>query len=182
MEPTTIVTFLAIKGLLVVKTGTTMFISFMSTRKIKNLEKLATAQAAAIIKMQNALKTKNMNDSIAQNAEIIYQDLLSSIHPIVVAIGISKRENEQHPLWQTLGGMMDEYANNPYVLENLRKSIKTDPDVARAADLFIERSEKLLRHLDANDPDGILTGVFADGLLGQSMSLLSQAKQLAHAE
>jgi len=179
MEPTTIITFLVIKGVLVIKAGTTLFFSWTSKKQIKSLEKLVNAQASAIVRMQNSIKAKSSNDTIAQNAEIIYQDLLSSIHPVITALEIRPRENEQHALWRTLGGMMDEYAKNPYVLENLRKLIKTDTDVLKSADLFIERSEKLLRHLAANDSDGALTSVFADGLLGQSMSFLSQAKRLA---
>ncbi|MCL1785975.1 MAG: hypothetical protein FWG39_02385 [Alphaproteobacteria bacterium] len=156
-----------------------LYLSWTGVRKTKNMEKLLARQTGLLAKMQENFRGRNSIDAIAQNAEIIYQDLLQHISPVARAAGTSLRESEQHQLWRTLGGIIDEYSKNPYVLETLRKLIKLDSDIARGADAFLARSEKLLRHLAASDPDGLLASTFADGLLGQTMTLLSQAKQLA---
>jgi len=156
-----------------------VYLSLANAQRIRKLEQLLARQTGLLSKMQENFQRRNSIDAIAQNAEIIYQDLLQHIMPIVKAAEIVPRESEQHSLWRTLGGLIDEYSRNPYVLENLRRLIKLDGDIARGADAFLGRSEKLLRHLAASDPDGLLAATFAEGLMGQTMTLLSQAKQLA---
>jgi len=170
----------AILSSIVIITITSAFLTYLNLSRIRMMKQLLARQSALLTKMQTAIKTKNATDSISENAEIVYQDLLSHISPIIRAAEIRIRDNEQHSLWRALGGLVDEYSRNPYVLENLRRLIKLDSDISRSTDAFLMRSEKLLRHLAANDPDGMLASVFADGLLGQTMSLLSQAKQLAN--
>ncbi|MCL1902159.1 MAG: hypothetical protein FWG18_00850 [Alphaproteobacteria bacterium] len=157
-----------------------MFSIHASLRRTKTLEVSVAKIAGAILKMQSMLKARAASDMVAQNAEIIYQDLLQHLTPIMRASEISMRDTSEHELWRALGGILDEYNKNPFVLEQLRRLIKLDSSIARATDAFLNRAEHLLRHLAAADPDGILASSFADGLLGQSMTLLSQAKQLAN--
>jgi hypothetical protein len=156
-----------------------LLISAGNMRRIKTLEQMTVRLSGMTAKMHGILKARATSDAIAQNAEIIYQDLLQHITPIASALKVSSRDSNEHELWRALGGMLDEYNSNPFVLEQLRRLIKLDSAVARAVDAFLARSEHLLRHLAAVDPDGLLASTFADGLLGQSMTLLSQAKQLA---
>ena len=154
-------------------------ISLQLSRRVKAMEQLLARQSTVLIKTQEAYRARATAEAIAQSADIIYQDLLQHILPIIRAAEVAPRDTTEHPLWQSLGGLVDEYAKNPYVLENLRKSIKLDPDVSRSADAFLSRAEKLLRHLAEKDPDGLLISAFAEGLLGQTITMLSQAKQLA---
>ncbi|MDR1207658.1 MAG: hypothetical protein LBK26_04575 [Rickettsiales bacterium] len=156
-----------------------ILISARNMRRIKTLEQMLARLSGAMAKMQGALKSRATSDAIVQNAEIIYQDLLQHIMPVMRAAGVSSRDSNEHELWRALGGILDEYNGNPFVLEQLRRLIKLDSAVSRAVDAFLSRAEHLLRHLAAADPDGLLASTFADGLLGQSMTLLSQAKQLA---
>jgi len=155
-----------------------IYIKNMRARTTR-IEQMMGHQATILSKMQAANRARNATDAIAQNAEIIYQDLLQHITPVAKALEAPLRDTTEHELWRTLGGIADEYAKNPYVLEQLRRLIKLDPQVSRGVDSFLTRAEHLLRHLAAADPDGLLAGTFADGLLGQMMTLLSQAKQLA---
>ncbi|MCL2758078.1 MAG: hypothetical protein FWE64_02020 [Alphaproteobacteria bacterium] len=159
--------------------GAALFVGMTARGKITTLEKVVSRQTALLTKMQENFRARNASDACVQNAEIIYQDLLQHIAPIAKAVEIPPRESEQHPLWRTLGGLVDEYSRNPYVLESLRRLIKLDSDIARGTDTFLLRSERLLHHLATSDPDGLLAATFADGLLGQAMTLLSQARQLA---
>jgi hypothetical protein len=138
-------------------------------------------QSALLIKIHAALKSKSATNAVAENAEIVYQDLLQHITPLLAAGAVQPRESSEHALWRALGGLMDEYARNPFVLENLRRLIKLDSNMARAANLYISRANALLQSLDAAEPNGVLSSAFADGLLGQAMTLLAQAKQLAQA-
>jgi len=147
--------------------------------KIKLVVRAISAQNAAISKMRDALRDRAATGAIAENAEIIYQDLVQNISPVMAELDIKPRDTSEHLLWRTLGGLIDEYGKNPFVLEQLRRSIKLNSAVARNADLFLAHADKLLRHLSAADTDGLLTATFTDGLLGQSVTLLTQAKQLA---
>ena len=89
------------------------------------------------------------------------------------------RSTPEHPLWRALGGILDEYAKNPFVLEKLRRSIKLDSEVARNIDNYMHRADTFLQHLTTTEPDGLLSATFTDGLLGQSLTFFAQAKQLA---
>jgi len=148
-------------------------------KRIRTLEQVAAHQSATLNKMFAATRARTAISTVAENAEIIYQDLLQHAGPIVRALEIPGRESDEHALWRALGGVLDEYNRNPFVLEQLRRLIKLDATVARAVDAFLARSEQLLRSLAATDPEGLLASTFADGLLGQAMTFLSQAKQLA---
>ena len=172
---------IALAVLLVVLALTVISASFSArmSRRLNVMEQLLARQSGILAKLQGTLRARAVSDAVAQNTEIIFQDLLQHISPIAKAIEVAPRDTEEHPLWRTLGGLIDEYARNPFVLENLRRLVKLDSDIARSADAFLTRSEKLLRHLADNDPDGLLGSTFTDGLLGQAMTLLSQAKQLA---
>lgn len=149
-------------------------------RRLKKMDQMIAHQSSILSKMQSTFRTRTAVDAIAQNAEIIYQDLLQHITPVAKALEVPMRDSSEHELWRVLGGVVDEYNKNPYVLEQLRRLIKLDSVVARSSDSFLLRSEHLLRHLATADPDGLLAATFADGLLGQAMTLLSQAKQLAN--
>ena len=166
--------------LILVAIGTTVV--FRTNARIQNINKTLEYQYNIIVKMQSVLKTKSATNAVAENAEIVYQDLLQNLVPIMAAINVMPRNTTEHPLWRALGGIMDEYAKNPFALEKLRRAIKLDADVARNIDNYISRADRLLRHLNATEPDGILATTFTDGLLGQSLTFFTQAQTLATQE
>jgi len=159
--------------------GATMVFVANLNAQMRNINKTLTHQYNLIVKMQNILKNKSATNAVAENAELIYQDLLQNLIPIMAAIDIMPRNTAEHPLWRALGGIMDEYAKNPFALEKLRRCIKLDSEVARNVDNYMTRADTLLAHLTATEPDGILAATFTDGLLGQSLTFFAQAKQLA---
>ena len=147
--------------------------------RINDINKTLSHQYSLIVKIQSVLKNKSATNAVAENAEMIYQDLLQSLIPIMAAIDIMPRNTSEHPLWRALGGIMDEYARNPFALEKLRRAIKLDSEIARNVDNYMRRGDAFLAHLNATEPDGILSTTFTDGLLGQSLTFFAQAKQLA---
>jgi len=147
--------------------------------KIAEITKNLTYQYNMIMKIQSTLKNKNATNAVAENAEIIYADLLQNLIPIMAAIDTMPRNTNEHPLWRALGGIMDEYAKNPFALEKLRRCIKLDSNIAHNVDNYIARANKLLQYLTTTEPDGILSSTFTDGLLGQSLTFFGQAQQLA---
>jgi hypothetical protein len=149
---------------------------------IKAVNRTMSHQYALIVKMQSVLKSKYATNIVAENAEMIYQDLLQNLIPVMAAVDIMPRATAEHPLWRSLGGIMDEYAKNPFALEKLRRAIKLDPEVARGVDNYLNRADGFLSHLTATEPNGILAATFTDGLLGQSLTFFGQAKQLASEE
>lgn len=158
--------------------GILYFITVINSR-IRETTKTLTHQYNLIVKIQSVLKNKSATNAVAENAEMIYQDLLQNLIPIMAAIDIMPRNTSEHPLWRALGGIMDEYAKNPFALEKLRRCIKLDSEVARSVDNYMNRADSFLHHLTTTDPDGILSATFTDGLLGQSLTFFAQAKQLA---
>ncbi len=161
---------------------TVLFLVFSINSKVKNLTKTVSHQYNLLVKMQNVLKSKYATNVVTENAEMIYQDLLQNLIPVMASIDIMPRNTAEHPLWRALGGIMDEYAKNPFALEKLRRAIKLDAEVARSIDNYLNRADGFLRHLTATEPEGILAATFTNGLLGQSLTFFSQAKQLAAAE
>ena len=155
---------------------------FRTNARIQNINRTLEYQYNLIVKMQSVLKTKSATNAVAENAEIIYQDLLQSLIPIMAAINVMPRNTTEHPLWRALGGIMDEYAKNPFALEKLRRAIKLDSEIARNIENYISRADRLLHHLNATEPDGILAATFTDGLLGQSLTFFTQAQTLATQE
>ena len=151
-------------------------------RHIQTIDKNISYQYNIIVKIQNMLKSKSATNSVAEHAEMIYQDLLQSLIPVLAALDIMPRNTSEHPLWRTLGGMLDEYAKNPFVMEKLRRAIKLDSEVKRNVSNYMERADNLLKHLAEAEPNGILTTTFTNGLLGQSLTFFTQAYQLATAE
>lgn len=147
--------------------------------KIADITKTLTFQYNLIVKIQSVLKNKNATNAVAENAEIVYQDLLQSLIPIMAAIDVMPRNTNEHPLWRALGGIMDEYSKNPFALEKLRRCIKLDTNIAQNVNNYITRANRLLQYLTSTEPDGILASTFTDGLLGQSLTFFSQAQQLA---
>lgn len=147
--------------------------------KVNNLIKTTSHQYNILVKMQSILKSKHATNIVAENAEMIYQDLLQNLIPVMASVDIMPRNTAEHPLWRALGGIMDEYARNPFALEKLRRAIKLDSEIARNVENYLNRAEGFLRHLTATEPDGILASTFTNGLLGQSMTFFTQAKQLA---
>ena len=167
-------------SILVVLTIVTMVIVFNMNTNIKNINKTLEFQYNLIVKMQSVLKNKSATNAVAENAEMIYQDLLQNLIPIMAVINIMPRNTNVHPLWRALGGIMDEYSKNPFALEKLRRAIKNDAEVARNIENYIARADGLLQHLTKTEPDGMLTATFTDGLLGQSLTFFAQAKALAN--
>lgn len=158
--------------------GLLYFMVRINTR-VRDMTKTLTHQYNLIVKMQMVLKNKYATNAVAENAEMIYQDLLQNLIPIMAAIDIMPRNTAEHPLWRALGGILDEYAKNPFALEKLRRCIKLDAEIARSVDNYMNRADGFLHHLTTTEPDGILAATFTDGLLGQSLTFFAQAKQLA---
>ena len=157
----------------------TIYVIWRMNTNIKSINKTLEFQYNLIVKMQSVLKNKSATNAVAENAEMIYQDLLQNLIPIMAAINIMPRNTNEHPLWRALGGIMDEYAKNPFALEKLRRAIKNDAEVSRNVDNYIARADSLLQHLTKTEPDGILAATFTDGLLGQSLTFFAQANTLA---
>lgn len=154
----------------------------MASRAIAEVRQTQKAQAqeySLVVKLQGLLKNKSATNAVAEHAEMIYQDLLQSLIPVMAAIDVMPRQTSEHPLWRALGGIMDEYARNPFTLEKLRRAIKLNSEVARSIEKYVARADRLLAHLSANEPDGILSATFTDGLLGQSLTFFAQARGLA---
>lgn len=156
-----------------------LFLLINSYKNNKSILKTLTLQYNLIIKIQNVLKNKSSVNETADKAEIIYQDLLQDLIPIMAAIDIMPRTTSEHPLWRALGGIMDEYAKNPFTLEKLRRAIKLDSNIAHNVNHYLNRANMFLQHMSATDTDGILSTTFTDGLLGQSLTFFAQAQALA---
>lgn len=166
-------------ALIIIMCGAMALFMFGVNARIRDMTKTLTHQYNLIVKMQSVLKNKSATNAVAENAEMIYQDLLQNLIPIMAAIDIMPRNTPEHPLWRALGGIMDEYAKNPFALEKLRRCIKLDPEIARSVDNYMNRADGFLNHLTTTEPDGILAATFTDGLLGQSLTFFAQARQLA---
>jgi len=165
---------------IVIILGAVEFIFIIQTeRHIRELGKNISYQYNLVVKIQNMLKSKSATNSVAEHAEMIYQDLLQNLIPILAALDIMPRNTSEHPLWRTLGGLLDEYAKNPFVMEKMRRAIKLDNEIRRNTSNYIEHADNLLKHLSDAEPDGILTKTFINGLLGQSLTFFTQAYQLA---
>ena len=160
-------------------TLTSIFFLISTNRNIKQVSKTLTYQYNLMVKIQNVLKNKNSVNETADKAEIIYQDLLQDLIPIMATIDVMPRSTSEHPLWRALGGIMDEYAKNPFVLEKLRRAIKLDSNIAHNVGHYLNRANMFLQHMASTDTDGILSTTFTDGLLGQSLTFFAQAQALA---
>ena len=174
----TIIIFILL-GITIILSGITLLVINRTNAHIGNICKTQEHQYALIVKMQSVLKNKSATNAVAENAEMIYQDLLQNLIPVMAAIDIMPRNTAEHALWRALGGIMDEYAKNPFALEKLRRAIKLDSEVARCIDNYMRRADNFLHHLTSTEPDGLLSSTFTDGLLGQSLTFFAQAKQLA---
>ncbi len=155
--------------------------AIITNKKIRILSKNATLQYNLLVKIQQVLKNKFSVSESTDKAEIIYQDLLQDLIPIMAAIDVMPRNTSEHPLWRALGGIMDEYAKNPFVLEKLRRAIKLDVNIAHNISHYLNRANQFLQHMANSDTDGILSTTFTDGLLGQSLTFFAQAQTLANA-
>ena len=147
--------------------------------RIKDMARTMTHQYNLIVKIQNVLKNRISVNDTTDKAEIIYQDLLQDLIPIMASMDVMPRATNEHPLWRALGGIMDEYAKNPFVLEKLRRAIKLDSNIARNINHYLNRANMFLQHMATTDTDGILATTFTDGLLGQSLTFFAQAQALA---
>ena len=150
-----------------------------ANKNIRNITKTLTYQYNLLVKIQNVLKNKFSINETTDKAEIIYQDLLQDLIPIMAAMDVMPRNSSEHPLWRALGGIMDEYAKNPFVLEKLRRAIKLDSNIAHNVSHYLNRANMFLQHMASTDTDGILSTTFTDGLLGQSLTFFAQAQALA---
>ena len=158
--------------------GAVLF-AIATNKNIKQISKTLTYQYNLMVKIQNVLKNKFSVNETTDKAEIIYQDLLQDLIPIMAAIDVMPRTTSEHPLWRALGGIMDEYAKNPFVLEKLRRAIKLDSNIAHNVGHYLNRANLFLQHMASTDTDGILSTTFTDGLLGQSLTFFAQAQALA---
>lgn len=173
-------TFLLILlGILLAINIAILIIGFLTHNRIRIIDQNLSYQYNLIVKIQSLLKNKSATNAVAEHAEMIYQDLLQNLIPILATLDIMPRNTTEHPLWRTLGGLLDEYAKNPFVMEQLRRAIKLDAGVKRNVSNYMNRAENLLNRLNETEPDGILTTTFINGLLGQSLTFFTQAYQLA---
>ncbi len=156
-----------------------LFLIISTNKNVREMTKTLTFQYNLIVKIQNLLKNKISVNDTTDKAEIIYQDLLQDLIPIMASIDIMPRTTSEHPLWRALGGIMDEYAKNPFVLEKLRRAIKLDTNISHNVSHYLNRANMFLQHMSATDTDGILSTTFTDGLLGQSLTFFAQAQALA---
>ncbi|MBR4625555.1 MAG: hypothetical protein IKP35_04255 [Alphaproteobacteria bacterium] len=156
-----------------------LFLIISTNKNVREMTKTLTFQYNLIVKIQNLLKNKMSVNDTTDKAEIIYQDLLQDLIPIMASIDIMPRTTSEHPLWRALGGIMDEYAKNPFVLEKLRRAIKLDTNISHNVSHYLNRANMFLQHMSATDTDGILSTTFTDGLLGQSLTFFAQAQALA---
>ncbi|MBQ2845255.1 MAG: hypothetical protein ACLRFN_04145 [Alphaproteobacteria bacterium] len=177
MQATIIIVLLTI--LVISVAGLFAYIHKIDTHT-SNLNKTLEHQYNLLVKIQSILKNKSATNAVAEHAEMIYQDLLQSLIPVMAAIDIMPRNTPEHALWRAIGGIMDEYAKNPFALEKLRRAIKLDSEVLRNIDNYIRRADNFLHHLSTTETDGLLASTFTDGLLGQSLTFFAQAKQLAN--
>lgn len=159
-----------------------IFLTLSANKDIKNINKTLTYQYNLMVKIQTILKNKFSVNETTDKAEIIYQDLLQDLIPIMATIDVMPRTTSEHPLWRALGGIMDEYAKNPFVLEKLRRAIKLDSNIAHNVGHYLNRANLFLQHMSATDTDGILSTTFTDGLLGQSLTFFAQAQALANTD
>ena len=163
--------------------GLTSMIFVIITHKItRENHKALTHYYNLLVKIQSVLKNRITVNETTEKAEIIYQSLLEDLIPIMAAIDVMPRTTTEHPLWRALGGIMDEYAKNPFVLEKLRRAIKLDSNITRNVNHYLNRANTFLQHMSANDSDGILSTTFTDGLLGQSLTFFAQAQALANTD
>ena len=176
MENTIILVFGAIIALCIL---CLLIFTIGTYRQNKNILKTLTFHYNLLVKIQNVLKNKMSVNETTDKAEIIYQDLLQDLIPIMATIDVMPRSTSEHPLWRALGGIMDEYAKNPFVLEKLRRAIKLDQNIARNITHYLNRANMFLQHMATTDTDGILATTFTDGLLGQSLTFFAQAQALA---
>ena len=156
-----------------------LLLTIAINKETKNIQKTLTYQYNLMVKIQNVLKNKFSVNEITEKAEIIYQDLLQDLIPIMASIDVMPRTTSEHPLWRALGGIMDEYAKNPFVLEKLRRAIKLDTNISHNVSHYLNRANMFLQHMSSTDTDGILSTTFTDGLLGQSLTFFAQAQALA---
>ncbi len=156
-----------------------MLLAFATKKDLHNTSKTLTMQYNLLVKIQNILKNRISVNDTTDKAEIIYQDLLQDLIPIMAAIDVMPRATTEHPLWRALGGIMDEYAKNPFVLEKLRRAIKLDSNISHNVGHYLNRANLFLQHMATTDTDGILATTFTDGLLGQSLTFFAQAQALA---
>jgi len=176
MDNTIILTLISICTLISL---VSIFFVISTNKNLKQVAKTLTYQYNLLVKIQNVLKNKSSINETTDKAEIIYQDLLQDLIPIMAAIDIMPRTSSEHPLWRALGGIMDEYAKNPFVLEKLRRAIKLDSNIAHNVGHYLNRANMFLQHMASTDTDGILSTTFTDGLLGQSLTFFAQAQALA---
>ena len=156
-----------------------VFYAFLVNKNINNVNKTLTYQYNLLVKIQNVLKNRFSVNETTDKAEIIYQDLLQDLIPIMATMDIMPRTTSEHPLWRALGGIMDEYAKNPFVLEKLRRAIKLDPNIAHNVTHYLNRANSFLQYMSTTATDGILSATFTDGLLGKSLTFFAQAQTLA---
>ena len=158
----------------------TTVIVFILENRFNKINSIFKNQQLILKRIYQEIKTKTKSDAIIENSELFYQNLLQNLIPLMASIDVMPRESsEEHPLWRSLGAIMDNYAQNPFTLEKIRRAIKLDSNVAQNIETYIEHTNKFLQELEELKKDGILAISLKDGLLGKSLILFEQARQLA---
>lgn len=162
-----------------------VYLFFIYNKLNKKLTYVANniyTQKAFIVKILSLLRNKYTTNVFTENSEIIYQDLLQYLIPIMTELEIIPRTSSEHPLWRSLGAIISESEKNLFIIEKLRRAIKNNENIAENVSNYITKSEQFLDYITKNDPNHILTSTFTDGLLGKSLSFFIQAKKLAENE
>jgi hypothetical protein len=141
--------------------------------------KIAITNASTLKNISRTLEQYNQQDSFINNLDIVYQELAHHLEHIAKAIKVAPRNTFEHNLWRLAGGIIDAKDTNPFVLEQLRRSIKLDEEFRKHTDAFLWRAQKTLERIAGLDQDGILEAAFSEGLMGQTITILSAARQMA---
>ena len=78
-------------GILLIMVAAILFIIINTYRHIGALEKNVGYQYNLVLKIQSMLKNKSATNAVAEHAEMIYQDLLQNLIPILAALDIIPR-------------------------------------------------------------------------------------------
>ncbi len=94
-------------GIVVALAITVTIIGILAHRRLGTIERNISYQYNLIVKIQSILKSKSATNAVAEHAEMIYQDLLQNLIPILAALDIMPRNTSEHPLWRTVEGSME---------------------------------------------------------------------------
>lgn len=152
------------------------------TKGIYSLRALSKNHTDTLISMSKAFiefKNQASCDSFMNKLDFIYDNLLQHLICITEPLNIVPRKTNENPLWQLSGGLVDAVNKNPNIHEQIRKQIKWNESYASHIDSFLDVSQRLIEKLCEYDRDGLVSKAFNEGLMGQVIGVITQAKFLA---